>query len=460
MAFKGEISAEFLDNVKTGFTVGDIYRIIDAGKLGGVDIPFGAFVEWRGEWIVRPDIQLATNADIQSLEEHMFARETIAASTLRFSFGDLTYDPTTDTTVASRHNTADRAGGGTPAGYGGTWTKLETSPYSNIWDYTYTGNTLLNEFDNGSGRPEIGTRFWNDVVNNPIKIIASNTAGCTNFKRAFQGVNAITEIWQLDTSDATNVQIMCSSMTNLRKIPDLIDFSLIATGANGAAAFQYCWSLETVNELRLPDDNTLNLDVQNMFIACLSLKRINAPINLKACTSAKTFIAGCRNLEYVVLENTSRIKNVEFLFEVCEKLPATTIAAFDTSAVTKFNNMVQGYASGSAANSGGNMMHLYASPNTPDILAYDYTSATTIAMMYNNNTNLKHLTASRLATLKTGCDIHRLFDNAVNVESGILDTYTVLAGRAPSNHANVFHNCGTNTESGRAELALIPDDWK
>lgn len=70
MAFKGEIGAEFLDNIKTGFTVGDIYRIIDAGKLGGVDIPFGAFVEWKGTaWEVKKDMQYATSKTGESLDQ-------------------------------------------------------------------------------------------------------------------------------------------------------------------------------------------------------------------------------------------------------------------------------------------------------------------------------------------------------------------------------------------------------
>lgn len=70
MAFKGEIGAEFLDNIKTGFTVGDIYRIIDAGKLGGVDIPFGTFVEWKGTaWEVKKDMQYAVSKTGESLDQ-------------------------------------------------------------------------------------------------------------------------------------------------------------------------------------------------------------------------------------------------------------------------------------------------------------------------------------------------------------------------------------------------------
>lgn len=70
MAFKGEISAEYLDSIKTGHTVGDIYRIIEAGKLGGVTLPFGIFVEWKGTyWEVKTDMQYAVSSNGISMDK-------------------------------------------------------------------------------------------------------------------------------------------------------------------------------------------------------------------------------------------------------------------------------------------------------------------------------------------------------------------------------------------------------
>lgn len=68
MAFKGEISAAILAGKKTGFTTGDVYRIINEGKLGNLDVQFGTFVEWTGTtWKVRDDLQLATNKEVSQL---------------------------------------------------------------------------------------------------------------------------------------------------------------------------------------------------------------------------------------------------------------------------------------------------------------------------------------------------------------------------------------------------------
>lgn len=70
MSFKGEISAAKLDNIKSGFKIGDIYRIIDAGKLDGVDIPFGTFVEWRGtSWRINNKMEYTTSRNGESLDD-------------------------------------------------------------------------------------------------------------------------------------------------------------------------------------------------------------------------------------------------------------------------------------------------------------------------------------------------------------------------------------------------------
>lgn len=55
-----------------------------------------------------------------------------------------------------------------------------------------------------------------------------------------------------------------------------------------------------------------------------------------------------------------------------------------------------------------------------------------------------------------------MFDGCTNVESGIIGTYNKLAalGAQVTTHSTCFHNCGSNTVTGAAELAQIPSDWK
>jgi surface protein len=55
-----------------------------------------------------------------------------------------------------------------------------------------------------------------------------------------------------------------------------------------------------------------------------------------------------------------------------------------------------------------------------------------------------------------------VFWRCTNVQSGALAFYQQASSQAnpPSQHSETFYNCGTNTTTGAAELAQIPDDWK
>jgi len=52
--------------------------------------------------------------------------------------------------------------------------------------------------------------------------------------------------------------------------------------------------------------------------------------------------------------------------------------------------------------------------------------------------------------------------NCRNVQSGALALYNQASTQAnpPTNHTLAFQNCGVDTQTGAAELAQIPSDWK
>lgn len=390
--------------------------------------------------------------ELHRFEEIMYADQEIPASTLRFSFGDLNYDPTQDTTVASRHNTADRAGGGTPAGYGGTWTKLRTK-YTNIWDYTYIDNTLLNEFDNGNYAYEAtpATRFWNDVEHNPIKIIASNTDGCESFKRAFQGCWAITEIWELDASDALNMQLSFSYCKNLRSICKLDCSSCRDIGA----MFQYCFKIDNI-ELVLIDDDSINNSAQNLFLACESLTTINGVLNFKSVTNAQAAFAACQKLNDFVIENTGRITNMSYMFAACFNLSMNFINSIDTSSTTSMQSILNGYYGSS---SGGYTIYQVdgTMKRITEVPAFDFSNVSNCMRAFDK-CNIEAINSTRLASLSGSVDVRRMFESNSNCKSGILEAYAILDA-VDNNHTNCFLNCGIDTEEGRAELEQIPASW-
>jgi len=54
------------------------------------------------------------------------------------------------------------------------------------------------------------------------------------------------------------------------------------------------------------------------------------------------------------------------------------------------------------------------------------------------------------------------FDGCTSVESGALALYQQASTQSnpPQQHSYTFRNCGSNTTTGSAELAQIPNDWK
>jgi hypothetical protein len=385
----------------------------------------------------------------QELEEIFFANMDVPASTLRFSFGDVDYDPTTDTTVASKHNTADRAGGGTPAGYGGTWTKLKTK-FANIWDYTYVDNTLLSEFDNGNYSAENppATRFWNDVEHNPIKIIASNLAGCTSIKRAFQGCWAITEVWDLDTSNVSSTALMFSYCKNLVKVPDVID----CTNATEVhSMFQHCWKLAFVNNVVLPDTTEKSLNAQNMFQRCESLVEIREPLNFKSITNMQNTFVACINLSKLTILNTSRVNNFDHAFSACKELSYSTISGIDTSSATNMSGIFSGEARHALYH------YKFTMKNITEVPAFNFSSVTSTKNMFYL-CDIQTIDATKLASLSGSVNVNEMFSNNRNCKSGILDAYAVLDA-VDSSHTDCFLNCGIDTEEGRAELEQIPASW-
>lgn len=395
-------------------------------------------------------------------EEYLISKRPIAASTLRFSFGDLSYDPTTDTTTATKHSN-NRPGGGTPAGYGGTWTKIN-SEYNNIWEYTYSGHTLQNEFDNGNYNntdlePTSVVRFWNDVEHNPIKIIASDTSDCTNFQRFMQGVWALTEIWELDTSNATNAQIIFSFCKNLKRLPKTLDFTKCTANTSVQAAFQDCWKLEEVNEIRLnTTSSNLTLNLQNLFISCISLKRINTPINLVNVTNLQSAFAGCYNLEELYLINTGRITTFANSFACCCKLPLEFFGGLDISSATS----LQQTCGGIYGRTTSSVPIFYASVDMNNITKNIFTVSNKVNSVQNLylGCNLKNIDVSKFENIKSSLNVIGLFQNNENVETGMKEIYDLFVSKNITNYNDgTFKQCGINTEQGRADRALIPQSW-
>jgi hypothetical protein len=58
--------------------------------------------------------------------------------------------------------------------------------------------------------------------------------------------------------------------------------------------------------------------------------------------------------------------------------------------------------------------------------------------------------------------MERMFSFCREVQSGALALYQQASSQAnpPTNHHSTFSMCGENTDTGAAELAQIPYEWK
>jgi surface protein len=388
-------------------------------------------------------------------EESMMANLPIADNTLRFSFGDLDYDPI----VAG-------------VGSSGAWTKKNTK-FTNVWDWT-NENTDWHEAFKGAF-PD---------VDNPVKVIAAgDTSSVINFKDMFGGIrnnqapssgtyvlytrNNIVSCVPFDISGCTgdsNNSIMslffgsslkeyvqftfpedwyqtCQTVFADTEIEEIGDVYLQGHMVNGV--FSHCMKLKKVGNVtyKLQEGSTFAVnifansnvfdapleevgniqgnatDFSTLFQACKHLKKVGSI----DCTNTYSFLSmfsNCNELEEIPeltnIGNTN-ITNTYQMFSNCWKLKQLPV--FDTSHVTNATRMLR---------------NCYELTSIPD---YDFNSVVG--------------------------DVQEIALSCYKVKTGILEAYNKLLARgsAITNHTDCFKDCGRDTEEGRAALAQIPVSW-
>lgn len=131
-------------------------------------------------------------------------------------------------------------------------------------------------------------------------------------------------------------------------------------------------------------------------------------------TNWNGLLAGQTNLLKVIDGNTTDITNMSHLFYQCYLV--SSVSLFDTSNVTNMQSMFE------------------ACNNLTTIPLFDTSSVT---------------------------DMSCMFVMCQNVQSGALALYQQASSQTSiPTHNFTFYECGRNTQTGSAELAQIPGDWK
>ena len=135
----------------------------------------------------------------------------------------------------------------------------------------------------------------------------------------------------------------------------------------------------------------------------------------KSGTSFDDLLKGSSNVIEILGANTIGITSMSNMFSGCFAM--TTVPLFDTSKVTDMSHMFDACSS---------------------------------------------LTAVPLFDTSNVTDMREMFANCYAVETGALALYQQASTQAnpPTNHSGTFRLCGRDTQTGAAELAQIPSDWK
>lgn len=141
----------------------------------------------------------------------------------------------------------------------------------------------------------------------------------------------------------------------------------------------------------------------------------------------------------IVGAHTHSITSFNNTFHNCSAL--TSVNLFDTINAKDVSNM---FSECSALNS------------LPD---FDLSNAENMRNFCNKCPSLRVI--PNLKTEKVDV-VSNAFRECQNVSAGILNFYNNLNAQMnpPTSHILTFYDCGTNSKTGSAELAQIPDDWK
>ena len=183
----------------------------------------------------------------------------------------------------------------------------------------------------------------------------------------------------------------------------------------------------------------------------------------KSGTDFSFLLIDSSNIVEVLGANTTGITNMTGMFNFCTSL--TTVALFDTSSVTDMHTMfnrcslltsVPLFDTSSVTNM---QLMFYNCTSLTSVPLFDTSSVTNIEYMFNNCSSL---TTVLLFNTSSVVFMAGMFENCKNVQSGALALYQQASTQAnpPSKHTGTFKNCGSDTTTGAAELAQIPEDWK
>ena len=202
------------------------------------------------------------------------------------------------------------------------------------------------------------------------------------------------EFISIDTSNVNNMSKMfyfCFSLEDL----DLSNFDTSNVG-NMEGMFDYCSKLNEVKGINNFDTSKVK-NMSNMFFGCESLEYLDlSNFDISNVETMFSMLYGCSKLKEIKglnNFNTSKVKNMKFMFNRCISLEDLDLSNFDTSSVGNMEGMFFGCIS---------LEYL-------DLSNFDTSNVYDMNGMFSCCYKLKEIKGINNFKIKKNCDIERIF---------------------------------------------------
>ena len=220
------------------------------------------------------------------------------------------------------------------------------------------------------------------------------------------------------------------------KFHNVWDWTRIGTTFANAFENAFADSDNLVSVIAAGDTSSVT-NMSFLFRGCTSLTSVSL-FNTSAVTDMSSMFRGCTSLTSVPLFDTANVTNMNDTFNGCTSL--TSVPLFNTSKVTGMNGSFNNCASLSS------------------VSLFNTSSVTNMSFMLRGCTSLKSIPLFDTSKVTNSGS---MLNGCTNVEGGSLALYQQASTQEtpPTNYMDMFKNCGSNTETGAAELAQIPESW-
>ena len=274
-----------------------------------------------------------------------------------------------------------------------------------------------------------------------------NTASVTNFAQMFKDCSSLETTPVFDMTSANSLSNIFEGCSSLNEAPLFDTKNVVYFGG----MFKDCTSIEEIPsyDMRSISAAGLNNNLDNLCSGCTSLKKFNSPSNVVwqgGNFSFSGMFRDCVNLETITDTDVFSgfvTMGTNEMFLNCKKLVSPlNVRSGDFYAISMFENCE-------------------SMTSVPARALSNFRTSKSVRKMFKNCKSLTTFPDVYWPSINIEVeDLRETFAGCINISSGILDAYNKFSTKSYTNgYTDCFKDCGSNTVTGSAELAQIPESW-